>query len=213
MTIIVLEMIKYLSTDYKYHVVPNSNLVCLCTKEPVSAGQWARGQRFGEPAKGEASKCWLSKQTFSCLFVPADLLCALFSCSAPDLLAGGFPLRQRQMHPPLLAVRRRQRLRGRLRRTGLSWVLLCSLLSNKHAIITPGQCVTHVNRCDALVRGRDSRGQRPLTFALKSSWCSVDLWNCVNMCIHTPKTTQLLVEEECRYSKGHLLAGTLHRWW
>ena len=39
MTIIVLEMIKYLSTDYKYHVVPNSNLVCLCTKEPVSAGQ------------------------------------------------------------------------------------------------------------------------------------------------------------------------------
>lgn len=75
-------------------MVPNSNLVCLCTKESGSASQRARGQGFGEQAKREAFQCWLSTWTFSslictlfaCLFVPADLLCAFFFFFSPAVL-------------------------------------------------------------------------------------------------------------------------------
>lgn len=98
-------------------------------REKLLNADWANG----------LSLLWSAVYWLACLSVPADLLCVLFFRSAPDLLTGGLPLRQRQMHPPLLAVWRRQRLRGRLGRTGLSWVLFSSLLSNKHAIITPGQ--------------------------------------------------------------------------
>lgn len=107
MTIIGHERMKWSCAAYKYSWCQT---VTQCVKkEPVSAEPQTRDLNFGEKAKRGALNCQgtfssLICGLFACLLVLADLLRAVSSCSAPDLLAGGLPLRQRQMHPTLLAV-------------------------------------------------------------------------------------------------------------
>lgn len=170
------------------HVEPNSNLVCKKRAEPQ-----VRDLNFGEKAKRGALNCQgtfssLICSLFACLFVLADLPCAVLSCSAPDLLAGGLPLRQRQMHPTLLALWWRQRLRGRLGWAGLSWVFLF-FTSQQQTRHRPAWSAWLINadRCDAVLGGQHCHGQHPLTFA-QIVLLFFDSWNCVYMIIHPHKT-------------------------
>lgn len=202
------------------HVVPNSKLVCPCTKESVSAGQRARGQSFGDRAKREAFKCWLSKWTFSslicslfaCLFVcpcwPA--VCAfLLQCSRPARRWTSTATTANASAAPGCVTATTTARTTRTNRTAVSTLLLAARQQERHhRAWSVG--VTHVSRCDAVVRGQRSHGQRPLTFALKSSWCSFDLWSCVHMCIYTRKKRPAVLKEESRCKKGQCLAGTLH---
>lgn len=162
-------------------------------KEPVSAEPQTQHLIFGEKAKRGALKCRgtfssLICSLFACLFILADLVPALLSCSAPDLLAGGLPLWQRQMHPTLLALWWWQRLRGRLGWTGLSWVFLFFTSQQQtHHHPASSAWLINADRCDAVLRGQHCHGQPPLTFA-QIVLLFFYLWNCVYMRIHPHKT-------------------------
>lgn len=179
------------------HVVPDSKLVYPCTKESVSAGQRARGQSFGDQTKREAFKCWLSKRTFSSLI--CSLLACLFVCARWPAVCAFLPQCSRPVHrwtstattanasaaPGCVTATTTART-TRTNRTVVSTLLLAAQQQARHYHAW-SVGVTHLNRCDAVVRGQRSHGQRPLTFVLTSSWCSFDLWSCVHMCIHPRK--------------------------
>lgn len=81
------------------------------------AGKHDDISRQGSPAtktrQSTHSRCASGCLSFVCSHGQTWL--ALFVCSASHLLSAGLPLRQRQMHPTFVGLRRRQRLRGRLR--------------------------------------------------------------------------------------------------